>query len=169
MLLEKGAKIDVVGLDGRALPTTPLLCALELGAVHWPDDADTIDKYEEFLRKFRYEVVKLLVDHGCNVDLYGREDPTPLGTCAATGDVRVLKLLLEAGANVNGVMRHKSAEDEENWFDESDNPKAHIFSAIGSDKVETTIMLKQYGAGIFSEITVNNWTGKQDLLLFVTP
>ena len=165
ILLEKGAKIDVVGYDNGGSPTTPLLCALELGGVPWPDDADTMDKYEEMLKDIRYDLVKLMVDHGCDVNLFGIEDPTPLGMCSSNGDIKVFKLLLEAGADVNGSTLKKSV-CKEGWLPHLDTPKPPIATAISANKLDIIIFLVQYGADIFSAVATDSWTGTEDLLEF---
>ena len=165
MLLEKGAKIDVVGYDNGGSPTTPLLCALELGGVPWPDDADTMDKYEEILKDIRYDLVKLMVDHDCDVNLFGIEDPTPLGMCSSNGDIKVFKLLLEAGADVNGSTLKKSV-CKEGWLPHLDTPKPPIATAISANKLDIIIFLVQYGADIFSAVATDSWTGTEDLLEF---
>lgn len=47
-----------------------------------------------------YNMVKLLLDHGANPNLYGLERQTPL-MFAINSDISILQLLIERGANIN--------------------------------------------------------------------
>ena len=163
MLLEKGAQTDVVGYDHGGSPTTPLLCALELGGVPWPDEADTMDKYEIILKDIRFDLVKLLVDRGCDVNLFGLGDYSPLTVCSTIGDVKLVQLLLQAGAYVNGSIMNDSF-CAQNWLLDSDTPKAPVAAAICANKVDITILLVQQGADVYKNVVMNRWTGMQSLL-----
>jgi hypothetical protein len=65
-----------------------------------------IDGYEEKGNpeaiRFRHEIVKFLIDHGADVG-GPNFTQTPLQAAVLTGDDAILRMLLEAGADVNGV------------------------------------------------------------------
>ncbi|XP_070580538.1 ankyrin repeat and SOCS box protein 10-like [Ptychodera flava] len=48
-----------------------------------------------------HAVAKLLLEHGCNVDLPDKEGKTPLSVAIRTGNVKGAEILLEHNANVN--------------------------------------------------------------------
>lgn len=158
VLLEKGAKTDVVGYDHGGSPTTPLLCALVLGAVHWPDNADTMDKYQSILHDIRHELVELMLEKGCDVNLFGEGDDTPLSVCSGIGDILVMKLLVEAGAHLNGSA---GPSRDDGW---SSRPKSPIAAAVSANKIEAILFLIQNGADVYCDIKINEWSGRQSLV-----
>ena len=77
-MLDQGVDLAFRGDDG----STPLLSALERGG------------------EDRYEVLSLLIAHGAPLDQRGSNDWTPLHSAAAREDLEALRLLVDAGANL---------------------------------------------------------------------
>ncbi|MBI3929596.1 MAG: ankyrin repeat domain-containing protein [Armatimonadetes bacterium] len=107
ILLEAGADPNV---RSGTLQVTPLHCAAALnraklvrlllskGARHSKDENDD-DTMDYAIRERSHEVVKVLLETGYPVN--GRERRSILHNAVGTGDLATVKILVEAGADVN--------------------------------------------------------------------
>lgn len=77
-LLEAGADVNLASRE--SMKVTPLASASAAG---------------------QYEIARVLIEHGANVNARAASDFTPLHESAASGKVEFAKLLLEHGADVN--------------------------------------------------------------------
>lgn len=82
------SRADVNSMSGGPFPETPLILALDWSEVSGADNT--------------YEVVKLLVEAGADVNLKGdSHDPPPLARAVSKGLEKVAALLIAAGADIN--------------------------------------------------------------------
>lgn len=89
------------------------------------------------------ETVKILLDHGAQVDAMDKTERTALIAASVEGHVEVLKILLALGADVD--LKGKSDE------------KSALNAASTKGKVESVEILLNYGAQVDSE-DINGWT-----------
>ena len=153
LLLDRKAMVNVVHW-GQTV-TTPLLSALQLSHLPWPEQMENMREYEQLAKRTRFELVKLLLDHGCDVNSSNKSIPAPLSVCAKTGDVEVMRLLLTAGAHVNGDQNPSSDAQPQNtwatgWDERPKVWKAPVFEAILAKEAGALIVLLQWGADVDS-------------------
>lgn len=104
-LTRRGATVDTVNEVG----STPLSDACSLGYL---------------------DLVRLLLEHGAALWLEGQHDPT-LHQAVRGGNVEIVRLILDAGANVN---------------EQADLAEAPLHLAVEDDKVEIAALLMSRGA-----------------------
>jgi len=88
---------------------TPLHLASEAGNAHavkallecTPADVATTGRETPLLLAGNVETARLLIAAGANIEAVSRTGVTPLNTAALRGDLNVIRLLLESGANPN--------------------------------------------------------------------
>ena len=80
-----------------------------------------------------YEIVKLLLSHGADVNAQSSSGNTPLMYACASGHSEVVRSLLEAGANVE---------------DHNENGHTPLMEAASAGHVEVAKILLEFGAGI---------------------
>lgn len=133
LLLEHGADVNARGYLGRtplfqarSLPSTGLL--LNAGA-----EVDARDDLGQTpLMQVNYEVARLLIEHGGNVNATDREGFTALSISAEFGEATKIRLLLSNGADV-----HLSARN--GW--------TAIIAAAARTDSEVVEILLEHGAG----------------------
>ena len=92
------------------------------------------------------EIVKLLIDHGANVNYVTKTNETPLSRAVSEGNVEIVKLLLELGIDVNHETKpNKSSPSEILPFLKSTTP---LFKAIISQDVKMEKLLIDHGADV---------------------
>ncbi|MFH1115319.1 MAG: ankyrin repeat domain-containing protein [Pseudomonadota bacterium] len=114
LLLEKGAEVNVRLTDGL----TPLLCAMtgswrngihkSLGSRF---EVNVLERNRPPAEKFsdrRMEMVKLLLDHGADVNALPAKGTTALMWAINRGQAEMVQLLLERGADPNAKLRDGS-------------------------------------------------------------
>lgn len=118
-LLSSGISVDILDEYGR----TPLMTAAEYG---------------------REEIVRLLLDHGADVNARSENGVTPLlyASGKEATSIECLKLLLNAGANVNAATNITGSTP--------------LIRAVGTGKTEAIKLLIAYGAAVNSQ--TNNGT-----------
>lgn len=84
MLIEKGANVNCQNLE----TDTPLICVIDY-AHHNPPAA--------------YEIAKMLLDAGGDIELRGYMDKTPFLKACSRGCLDILKLLVSTGCDINAV------------------------------------------------------------------
>ncbi len=114
-LLRKGASANVTDDCGISILTYatavshPAIVKLLIDAGAQVNQADRsrdrlalFHALNSYWRENRYSVIKVLIDGGADVNVISDEDgETPLMKAVLTEDVRVVELLISAGANVN--------------------------------------------------------------------
>jgi len=53
----------------------------------------------------KYEILKILIDADADIHIHGTNDYTPLHLAAALDDLKAIKILLQAGANIDSRTR----------------------------------------------------------------
>lgn len=110
-LIDKGANIDDKNKNGR----TPLMLAIEGGNFNYlnylaKNDADNNQSYhnEETpltldiqFEKEKFDVISYLVKKGANVNQEDYNGDTPLTIAINKGNIKIIKFLIESGANLN--------------------------------------------------------------------
>jgi len=94
-------------------------------------------------------VARLLLDRGAPIDISADYGGTPLALAARRGDVPMVRLLLQHGANVN-------AQDEQYG-------ETPLLQAVSSGSLETVKLLVSHGA----DVTARNGRGESALSLAV--
>ena len=93
MLIEHGADVNVRTKDG----STPLLMAAKLGNM---EDEEGETQLHKETRNGNVELVRMLIEHGADVNVRTNYSSTPLLAAARFGNIEVVRVLLEHGANV---------------------------------------------------------------------
>lgn len=115
-LIEKNAKVDVIGSDG----STPLLLAAKLGNiklakvfienganVNVRNECESEDTPLHCAVCFGHiEVAKTLIKNGANVDAVNKNGNTPLGLATQENQVKLIKILKESGTNIDEVNKN---------------------------------------------------------------
>lgn len=95
MLLEAGANADQADVDGW----TPLRAAAWGGHTEVrPPPNSTQDRSKSVIL---FQVVEILVQHGCSLDSVDAENRTALRAASWSGHEEIVKILLQNGAEVN--------------------------------------------------------------------
>ncbi|UYV68583.1 hypothetical protein LAZ67_6000132 [Cordylochernes scorpioides] len=95
LLIQNGASINIRDVNGQsplslAAGKTPLMLAVE---------------------RNHAQVAKLLVDHGANIDTRDRLGKTALSMAAVRGNLDILEILIQAGADINPRISRKTPFD----------------------------------------------------------
>lgn len=138
-LLSAGADVNAMSNPGHGC-FTPLLIALQTRRI------DTTRNCESERRI----IVKELVEKGCDVNLSSRNKPCPLGMCAHMGDTEMMRLLLDAGANVGDV--------------NSSSGRTPVMDVIDSSNVDCLQLLVERGANLYSSCKFGPWKINETLL-----
>lgn len=106
-----GCNVNEMGQDDEGLDCVPLSLAAEnghaaavellLSAGADVNGADGTDPLNEAARRYP-EIVEILLSHGAAPDGCAPLDGTPLETAAMEGNLKAMRLLIDAGANLNG-------------------------------------------------------------------
>ena len=106
---------------------------------------------EEKQKRYR-KIIDLFLEKGCDLNLHGEDDPSPLGACCTRKELYgVLKLLLDHGADIN--------------CPDPDSGETPIYSAVNSDDVQGLLIFIENGADIFVSVTNHWWQEKSKTLL----
>lgn len=84
LLIDSQANINCQNSNGD----TPLICAIDY-AHHDPESA--------------YEIARILLDRGADIELRGYMDKTPFLKACSRGCLDILKLLVSRGCNINAI------------------------------------------------------------------
>jgi ankyrin repeat protein len=125
LLLDHGADINILDNLGRS--------ALEYatGALNWPKTS----KAEQ--------VVKLIIQAGADVNVKATLGNTPLMWAARAGNLKITKLLIEKGANV---------QDTDNDGNNARNPGTKHDSRVRQNRQATIRLLRKHGGKTGEEL-----------------
>ena len=96
-------------------------------------------------RRNRYQkIIELFLEKGCDLNLHGEDDPSPLGACCARKELHgVLRSLLEHGADINCA--------------DPETGETPVYSAVNSDNIEGLLIFIQNGADVYVSCTRHWW------------
>ena len=86
-------------------------------ATEYKAKTEKLSPFHRAVEEGQFEVVKLLIDHGVNMESRNEFDNTPIITAAFKGELEIVKLLLEQGIDINSKggkgysMLHFAVED----------------------------------------------------------
>ena len=86
-------------------------------ATEYKDKRDNLSPFHRAVKEGQFEVARLLIDHGVNMESRNEFDNTPIVTAAFEGHLEIVKLLLEQGIDINSKggkgysMLHFAVED----------------------------------------------------------
>lgn len=147
-LLDSGANVNKVDRNTRRTPLSSAIymnkpeiakLLIERGAnIHTEDADNATPLLLSTEHRNNFEVSALLIEKGAKVNTQNNSGDTPLMNAVALNDLKLAKLLIDNGANVN----------KEKAFEDLDDSKFPLLYALSSNRNEMAKLLIESGADI---------------------